>query len=97
MLNVGADTPCTLNELAHRVARAMGVPPDVVHLPPRHEVRHVHASHARLAEVFGARPHTPLDEGLERMAAWVRAHGARESVPFGHIEIPRGLPASWLM
>ncbi len=56
VFNVGAETPCTLNELARRVAAAMGVPPQVVRLPPRHEVRHVHASHAHLARVFGERP-----------------------------------------
>src|SRR6478736_4987798 len=37
VFNVGADRPFTLNELAVAVARAMGVEPDVVHLPARSE------------------------------------------------------------
>jgi len=96
MFNVGADTPCTLSELARQVAEAMGVPPHVVHLPPRHEVRHLFASHGSLARVFGKRPATDLDRGLREMAAWVRAHGARRGAPFQGIEITRDLPASWV-
>jgi UDP-glucose 4-epimerase len=95
VFNVGADAPCTLNELADRVAAAMGVPVRVEHLPPRHEVRHAHAAHDAVVEVFGERPQTPLDQGLREMAAWVRRHGARRSLPFAGIEIARGLPPSW--
>jgi len=95
VFNIGADTPLTLNELARRVAAAMGVPPQIVHLPARHEVRHMHASHACLTRVFGERQKTPLDEGLARMAAWVREHGARHGSAFEAIEIAKNLPASW--
>jgi UDP-glucose 4-epimerase len=95
VFNIGADTPSTLNELARRVAAAMGVSPQIVHLPARHEVRHMHASHECLTRVFGERQKTPLDEGLARMAAWVRKHGARHGSAFEAIEITKNLPASW--
>jgi UDP-glucose 4-epimerase len=93
--NVGADQPYSLLELATAVGTAMGVTPVIHHLDPRHEVQHAHSSHAKARAVFGARPSTPLDEGLARMAAWVRAHGARTSVPFEGIEIAKQLPAAW--
>jgi UDP-glucose 4-epimerase len=93
--NIGADSPTTLLDLAHYVAAAMGVPPAIVHLPPRHEVRHVHAAHDALAAAFGPRPQTPLADGLSRMAAWVRERGARASAAFGDIEIATGLPPVW--
>lgn len=93
--NVGADEPTTLNDLAERVAAAMGVAPQVVHLEARHEAHHAVSSHARLREVFGERPRTPLDDGLARMAQWVRQHGARQSAPFGRIEVRRNLPRAW--
>jgi len=96
IFNVGADQPYSLNELAAQVAHAMGVAPRVVHLPARHEVQHAHASHERARQVFGTRPQTSLDEGLGRMAAWVRSHGARASSTFRDIEITRNLPAAWL-
>ena len=93
--NVGADKPYALLQLADAVAHAMGVEPRVVHLDARHEVQHAHASHDKVRRVFGAPPQTPLEDGLARMAAWVRDHGARVSAPFDAIEIARNLPASW--
>ena len=74
----------------------MNVDPRIEHLPARFEVAHAHSSHDKVRQVFGTRPATPLEEGLAAMAAWVRAHGARQSAPFGAIEVTRKLPASWL-
>ena len=93
--NVGADQPYSLLELAKAVAAAMGVEPRIRHLPPRHEVQHAHSSHEKACSVFGTQSQTTLEAGLARMAAWVRAHGARSSAPFEGIEISRQLPAAW--
>jgi len=95
VFNIGADEPCSLNDLAALVAAAMDVPADIVHLPPRHEVQHVHADHRRVRSVFGSRPATPLREGLARTAAWVRQHGSRPPSRFQGIEITRNLPEAW--
>jgi UDP-glucose 4-epimerase len=97
VFNIGADVPYSVIELAERVHRAMGGSgaPDVVHLPPRHEVLHAYADHARAREVFGARRPTSLDDGLARMAAWAHRAGARRTEPFAAIEIESGLPPSW--
>lgn len=96
VFNIGADQTCSLNALVGKVAAAMNASPDVVHLPARHEVQHAYASHERVRDVFGIRPQTTLDEGLARMAAWVKQHGARTSAPFDGIEITKKLPTSWL-
>jgi UDP-glucose 4-epimerase len=95
IFNVGADTPCTVNELARAVAGVMGVDARIEYLPARHEVLEAYSSHDKINRVFGAAPPSPLLAGLERMAAWVRLHGARESQDFGEIEITRNLPAGW--
>lgn len=96
VFNIGADTPCSLNDLARHVADAMGAPADVVHLAPRQEVRHIHADHDKVRRVFGTRPVTTLQQGLATTAAWVRQHGARSTPLFQGIEVERNLPASWL-
>ncbi|HXW04938.1 MAG TPA: NAD-dependent epimerase/dehydratase family protein [Vicinamibacterales bacterium] len=93
--NVGADQPCTLLALARAVARAMGTDTGIAHLAARHEVPHAHSSHEKLRRVFGERPATELEEGLARMAAWVKAQGARQSRPFEGIEVTKNLPAVW--
>jgi UDP-glucose 4-epimerase len=95
VFNIGADQPYTVGDLAQAVARAMGVEPNIVHLPARNEVLHAFSSHERVRRVFGDRPQCDLERGLRRMAAWVKTHGARTSEPFKHIEIGKNLPEVW--
>ena len=95
VFNIGADTPCTLNDLVGAVAAAMGVEADVIHLAPRLEVQHAYSTHDKIRDVFGERPQVSLQDGLKEMAAWVRGHGARQSAPFTGIEILKHLPAAW--
>ena len=95
VFNVGADEPVSVLELAGTVAAVMGAPLRIEHLPPRQEVELAFADHRRWQEVFGPLEFTPLEEGLKRMAAWVRSVGVRQTPPFAEIEITRGLPESW--
>jgi UDP-glucose 4-epimerase len=95
VFNVGADEPCSLNDLVTLTAAAMNVPAAVVHLAARHEVAHIHADHSKMRRVFGSQALTPLREGLARTADWVRQHGSRETTRFDGIEITRNLPDAW--
>jgi UDP-glucose 4-epimerase len=95
VFNLGADSPTTLNQLAHAVAKALGVEPEIRHVPARAEVAHAYASHDKVRRVFGARPQTSLDDGLRSMAAWVRERGPRVSRPFEGIEIATNMPDVW--
>lgn len=95
IFNVGADQPYTVNELAQAVARAMGVEARLNYLPARNEVLNAYSSHEKVERTFGRREAVSLPEGLERMAAWVREHGARQSRDFDEIEIGRGMPEAW--
>lgn len=96
IFNIGADQPYTINELAHSVAAAMGVVPDVVYMPARNEVQDAYASHDKIQRVFGERRLHNLAEGLDCMAHWVHAHGARSSQEFDGIEVTKNFPAAWL-
>lgn len=95
IFNVGADQPCSVNDLARIVAKEMGAEPQLLHHPARNEVQHAWAAHEKARRVFGSTEEIPLEEGIRRMAAWVRQAGARETPPFTAIEIERGLPPSW--
>jgi UDP-glucose 4-epimerase len=96
VFNIGADRPYSLNELAQEIALALGVSPQVTHLPARLEVQHAHSSHDKVRQVFGERPQTTLTDGLRATAAWVKPRGARTSAPFSNIEVMKNLPAVWL-
>jgi UDP-glucose 4-epimerase len=96
VFNIGADQACSLNELAVAVARAMRVEPALVHLPARQEVVHAFAAHDKVRRILGGGQATVLEEGLQRMAAWVRVIGPRASRAFDGIEVSRNLPGAWL-
>lgn len=93
--NVGADIPYSVNCLAEQVQRAIGKRTNVVHLPAREEVLHAFSDHSKSREVFGVTAQVTLEEGLQRMAAWVKQVGAREGKPFDNIEVERKMPPSW--
>jgi UDP-glucose 4-epimerase len=96
VFNIGAEVPCTVNELARTVAASMGVPQHPIrHLPARLEVHAAYSDHGKAGQVFGRRPQTPLEIGVRRMAEWARTDGVRSSRPFDGVEVTRNLPASW--
>jgi UDP-glucose 4-epimerase len=95
VFNVGADTPYTVLELAHEVARGFGVEARVTHLPARNEVVHAFSDHAKVREVFGPPAATDLASGIARMAGWVKARGPARPVLFSDIELTKNLPPSW--
>jgi UDP-glucose 4-epimerase len=97
VFNIGADQPYSVNELASAVARAMEVEPNIVHLPPRNEVLNAYSSHEKVRRVFGKRTLHSLEDGLCRMAVWVKAHGARSSQKFKDIEVTKNFPEAWLI
>jgi UDP-glucose 4-epimerase len=96
IFNVGADRPYSVNELAECVAQAMGLEPNINHLPARNEVMHAYSSHEKVRHVFGERKLYDLGEGLSRMALWVKEHGSRESKKFKNIEVTKNFPVAWL-
>lgn len=95
VFNVGADTPCTVLDLAQAVAKAFGREPQLRHLAARNEVVHAYADHSKVARVFQPAPAVSLVDGIARMAKWVEAHGPSQPVEFGEIEVEKGLPPSW--
>ena len=93
--NVGADTPYTVLDLARAVALSFEVEPKLLHLEARKEVVHAFSDHGRVREVFAPPEPIPLETGIGRMAAWVRAHGPARPVTFSDIEVTKNLPRSW--
>lgn len=97
VFNVGADKPYTVLELAHQVADAFDVKPDIQHLPARQEVVHAFSSHAKVRRVFSPAESIDLSQGIQRMAGWARQRGVMTPVEFRNIEVPINLPPSWVV
>lgn len=98
IINVGADQPYTILEMAHAVARAMGVEPCIQHLETRYEVKHAYTDHSKLKALFGDLvTNVSLDEGVQRMAAWAQDIGGFEPSTFGAYEVEKNLYSFWKM
>lgn len=96
IFNIGADQPYTVNQLAESVAQAMGIEPNIVHLPARNEVLMAYSSHEKVRKVFGDHRLHSLNDGLYRMADWVKKHGSRKSQEFENIEVRKNFPKAWI-
>lgn len=92
---VGRDERTSVGELSGLVAAAMGVKPNVNHLPQRHEVVHAYAVHDKLRCVFNPREPISLKEGLKQTAEYSKRLGSFEPTGYSKIEIQKNLPPSW--
>jgi len=95
IFNVGADTIYTVNDLAKAVQQSMGSSVTINYLPSRNEVINAWSDHTKVHKVFGTPQEISLQDGLKRMADWVKKTGVRKSKPFEGIEIEKNLPPSW--
>jgi UDP-glucose 4-epimerase len=95
IFNVGADIPYSINELINKVKEVMMDEPEIRYLDPRNEVVHAYSSHKKAENVFNIKEKTSLDDGIRKMAAWVKEHGAKQTKKFGEIEIEENLPSIW--
>lgn len=95
VINIGADTPCSVKDLARVVADAFNVSPAIRHLPSRHEVLHAFSTHDKARQLFGLNGSVRLEEGVRRMAAWAKQTGSRKGRKFENVEIRKCLPAGW--
>lgn len=95
VINIGADVPYSVNELATVVAQVFGVEAEIRYLPARNEVQHAHADHSKAAHLFGINGKIPLEQGVAEMADWAKRVGARQSRGYERIEVLKNLPSSW--
>ena len=95
VFNIGARQPVSVRRMAEVACEEFGVEPNFEFLPGRNEVHSAWAEHAKCDRVFGMASQTALEDGIRRMADWVRTAGPRSSQRFEHIEIERNLPPSW--
>ncbi len=98
IFNVGADTPYTVKDLAHEVMKVMAQPNHPVdYTDERNEVKIAYSDHQKAQKYFHSENlQTSLEEGLKRMAEWVKTTGVRQSQDFNNIEIMENLPPVWL-
>lgn len=98
VFNIGGDNYYTIKELAETVMKVMGSKGVLRHVEQRKEVVHAYASHEKSRKVFDieSKDFISLEEGVTKMAEWVKEHGSRETTKFSNIEITENLPPVWV-
>ncbi len=96
VFNIGADQEFTVNELAYTVMNVLGIESELHHLPARNEVLHAYSDHSKAKKTFNINQHTSLNDGIQKMADWVKQHGARKTPKFDNIEVEKNVPKIWL-
>lgn len=95
VINIGADQPYSVNQLASTIASAMGVKAAIVYLPPRKEVVNAFSDHTKAKKIFNIRKTTSLNGGVEKMVRWSKEIGPMKTKKFKNIEVAKNMPPSW--
>jgi len=95
IFNIGADVPYSINQLINKVKDVMNSDAEIKYFEARNEVEHAYSSHKKAEGIFGIKEKTSLDDGIKKMAAWVKKHGAKATKNFDEIEIEEKLPPVW--
>ena len=96
VFNIGADTPCSVLDLAEAVQQSMGRHTGIEFLPARKEVQHAFSDHSKARRILGAEAAVNLEAGLQSMARWALQAGPRSSREFDEIELQDSLPPTWV-
>ncbi|WP_226978620.1 NAD-dependent epimerase/dehydratase family protein [Xanthomonas sp. LMG 12460] len=91
-LNVGSGQAVSINEVAQRIAAAMGIddlPPQVSGNYRVGDIRHCFADIALARERIGYAPQVDLQQGLEELVEWLREQTAADGVEAANAELAR--------
>jgi UDP-glucuronate 4-epimerase len=76
VINLGGERRTSLRRLVDLLSGALGVRPRVEYQPPQPgDVRRTHADLAKARRLLGYQPTTPIEDGIERFARWLRTSG----------------------
>jgi len=81
IINLGGSETTRLKDLISGIAGAMGTTPEIEQLPRQPgDVRRTYADISKAQALLGWAPETPIEEGLELFADWVKGYYADRPV-----------------
>lgn len=95
IINIGADKPYTVLEIAQTIVKYLDPSANIVFLPERNEVKHAYCDHTKFKQIFGNVSTTDLDTGISRMVRYAREVGFIEPTKFEGVELWEKMPESW--
>ncbi|WP_259227209.1 NAD-dependent epimerase/dehydratase family protein [Salinibacter ruber] len=81
IINLGGSETTQLKDLISGIAEAMEITPEIEQLPTQPgDVTRTHADISKAKRLLDWTPETPIDEGLQKFAEWVKAYYADRPV-----------------
>jgi nucleoside-diphosphate-sugar epimerase len=75
IINLGGSETTQLRDLITGIGEALGIEPEIEQFPrPAGDVERTYADISKARELLGYEPDTPIEEGLEKFAGWVKAY-----------------------
>tara|TARA_R100000008_G_C3571245_1_gene162277 strand:- start:741 stop:1592 length:852 start_codon:yes stop_codon:yes gene_type:complete len=94
IINIGGTKEYTIKSAANLLLNIMGKG-NVVHLEPRHEVKHAYSSHEKSIELLDYKDITPFEEGLKNMWEWAQKQPDKEIFIWDKYELDKGIYEYW--
>lgn len=94
IINLGGIHHVSIKEAAHTLAEIVGGA-EVVHLPPRHEVKYAYPTYQKSIDLLGFEHKTDLHTGLTKMWEWVKVQPIRPRQVWNTYEVDKGLYPFW--
>jgi UDP-glucose 4-epimerase len=93
IINLGGIKYSTILDAAHIVKELSGS--NIIHLPPRHEVRHAYSTWQKSVDLLGFEHKTELYDGIKNMWEWALLQPKRKRFIWSEYEIDKGLYPQW--
>lgn len=94
IINLGGIHETSIVDAAHILIDVMGGG-EVVHLPPRHEVKYAYPTWQKSVDILGFEHKTDLHAGLTDMWAWAKEQPNRPRFIWNQYELEKGLYEYW--
>lgn len=94
IINIGGIHEVSINEAAATLKEVMGGG-EIIHLPPRHEVKYAYPTWQKSVDVLGFQHTTSLHDGLVDMWKWAQKQPKRERFIWSEYELEKGLYDYW--
>jgi len=94
IINIGGIHEVSINEAAATLIEVMGGG-EIIHLPPRHEVKYAYPTWEKSVNILGFKHTTNLYDGLADMWTWAQRQPKRERFIWSEYELNKGLYDYW--
>lgn len=94
IINLGGIHHVSIKEAAHTLAEVVGGS-EIIHLPPRHEVKYAYPTYQKSIDLLGFEHKTNLYDGLSKMWEWVKQQPNRPRQVWSEYELDKGIYPFW--